>query len=555
MKRFLAIFMALVMLFSFAACTGSNDGDTLRNEYEFTTGYDETKYNAPGEFPVFKEKQTISVMMPDQLYVEDWETNAQTARMEEELNAELVMTVLPSKEYSTKINLMAAAGGEEFKDAILSSNGGSFSDGMVINLAEAGVIVPVTEYAYNKDIAPNMYEAIERIGWNYYPYMTMPDGEIYYVPQLNDSILANNSKMFVYKPWFEAAGVDTDEIHTTEDFKEALLKVVKNDPNGNGKADEVGISSYASSKKWIHYLMNAFVYAGGSNYMYVKDGELGFAFLSDEWKEGLKYINELYDLGLIDPLAFSQDSAGFKSMVNYDETIIAAWAMTDATRIAEDDPRRVEYLAIPPLNSSWNNGKPLSSHTPAKPMAGILIAANATNPEAVFRFGDYMASEDVSIHSRYGVKGTDWLEPREGDKAMYDSLGYEPYLVEVLQWGEVQNSHWFQTGPYIRQKATTAGAVWNGIPNVIKTGADGQLLYEGSNPEEEIVKLIYTEEEDEIVTEAIANIKTYAEQMTAKFIIGELDIDKEWDAYIKQLDAMNVAGVLECAQAAYDRMK
>jgi len=552
MKRVLAILMALVMLFSMAACTGSDDDDGSMKLYEYTTGYDETKYNAPGTLPVFKEKQTIEVMLPDSQYVTDWDTNTQTLFYEQDLNADLVFDVLPSSEYKTKINLMAASGGEEYKDVIL----GSFSNAMLITLADSEVIVPITEYMYNTDVAYYSNEAKERLGWDYYPFITMPDGEIYAIPRLNEAISnVSDEKMWFYKPWFDKAGIELTDIKTPEDFKNALLTVVKSDPNGNGKNDEIGITSSASSHEWRNYIMNAFVYAGGPNFMYVEDGEVGFAYQTEEWKEGLTFIKELYDLGLIDPLAFSQDSAGFKSMQNYNETIVTAFAGLGAGGIADSDVRRVEYECVPPLNSKWNDGKPLSSETLPAPAPRFVVSLNCDDVETAFRFGDYMVSEKMSIHTRWGEKGVDWLLPDEDDKSMYESLGYEPYLIEVTPFSIVQNQQWIQTGPYIRQKAISAGVVWSGNPLDYNVKiAEGQLLYEGTGPEENIVILNYTEAENEITSEGLANLNTYVNEMASKFITGTEDIETGWDAFQNQLKTMNVEEVLECAQAAYDRM-
>jgi len=554
MKRVLTVLMALVMLFSVAACTPSgNDGDVEMKRYEYTTGYDETKFNAPGTFPVFKEKQTIEVMLYDNQYVENWDTNTQTLMLEEDLNADLVLEVLPSKEYSTKINLMAASGGEEFKDVVL----GNFSDGMTLNLADSEVIVPVTEYMYNTDMAYYSIEAKDRLGWDYYPYITMPDGEIYGLPNITES-LGNSkpAKCYVYKPWFDAAGIDISEIHTTEQFKEALLTVVKGDPNGNGKADEVGITSKSSSLRWFQYLMNPFVYAGQSDYMYVKDGTLGFAYQTEEWKEGLKFIKELYDLGLIDPLALSQDSASFKSMLNYDETIVTSFVDLGAGSISETDKRRVEYEAVAPLNSKWNDGKPLASQVLTEPKIKFVISKNADDPETAFLFGDLMMSEKYSVHQRYGEKGVDWLEPDEDDVSLYSPLGYDAYMVSILPWSTMQNKHWCCTGPLTLTKNVTAGVAWSGNPldNNIKI-AEAQVLYEEHGPKEDITKLIYTVEEDEIVADGLSALTSYVEEMAAKFITGTKDIDADWDEFQSQIKSMNPDGVLECAQAAYDRMQ
>ncbi len=553
MKRVLAILMALVMLFSMVACTGTgNDGDVEKKTYEFTTGYDETKYNEPGTFPIFKEKQTISVMLPDNEYVEDWDTNTQTLMYEEQLNADLVLTVMPSGEYKTKINLMAASGGEEYTDVIL----GSFASAMVIQLADSEMLTPITEYMYNTDITYYTQDALDRMGFDFYPLITMPDGEIYAIPSVTDSVSnCNNAKMWVYKPWFDAAGVDIKDIHTTEDFKNAFLTVVKNDPNGNGKNDEVGVTSYATSLKWFEYLMNAFIYAGGDDYMYVKDGTLGLAYQREEWKEGLKFMKELYDLGLIDPLTFSQDSASYKSMLNYTDTIVTAFSSLGADYIAEDDIRRVQYECIAPLNSAWNDGKPLSSYNLPSATAAFLVSCNVTDAENAVRFGDLMMKKENSIHKRWGEKGVDWLEPGENDKSMYDVLGYPATLIEVLPYSTVQNKHWHGTAAGANAKEISAGVVWSGNPldHNIKI-AEGQLLYENTAPAEDFQDLIYTLEENEIIAEATANLKTYVNEMTAKFITGTIDIDEGWEAFQNQTKTMNSEEVLRLAQTAFDRM-
>lgn len=78
---------------------------------------------------------------------------------EEQLNADLVLTVMPSGEYKTKINLMAASGGEEYTDVIL----GSFASAMVRQLADSEMLTPITEYMYNTDIAYYIQDALDRM--------------------------------------------------------------------------------------------------------------------------------------------------------------------------------------------------------------------------------------------------------------------------------------------------------------------------------------------------------------------------------------------------------
>jgi len=61
-------------------------------------------------------------------------------------------------------------------------------------------------------------------------------------------------------------------------------------------------------------------------------------------------------------------------------------------------------------------------------------------------------------------------------------------------------------------------------------------------------------EEDAIeIAELETNLITYYQEMMAKFIRGEADIDRDWDAYLKELDNIGLKRYLEILQEAYDR--
>ena len=552
MKRFLAILMALVMLFSMAACTGGNEGEegaqTAGNVHTYTTGYDETRFNAPGEFPIFKEKQTLNIMNRGSINVSDYNDNFQTYMMEEALNADIVFDTLPSNEYNTKLNLMIAAGGEELGDIIF----GSFSDPMVLSFADNEVIVPITEYMVNTDIAHYSNLAKGRLGYDYYPFITMADGEIYYMPAINEGITQLHPNKFVYfKPWFDELGINADDIYTREDLKAAIKRVVTEDPNGNGIA-----SSADSAEKFISYFMNTFIYSDNNkHYMYVKDGNIGFAFTHDQWKEGLKFLNGMYDEGLISPLCFSQDSNSMKSMMNNRPDTIVFGMTEGIDSIPNDDIRGEQYEYIRPLNSDWNDGKPLATYARGVPNGKLIVSKNMEDPELAVRLGDYMTSEEISIHTRFGEKGVDWLEPDENTIAYYEHLGYPARLIGVLPWNEVTNKHWRQTGPYIREIDIAAGVASFADQKSQRevVSAAGTTLYLGTEPEEYVFKLIYTEEENEIMSN-IEVLITYVKEMMVKFIMGVEDIDAKWDSYISQLEAMGMNEMLECANDAYDRV-
>lgn len=144
---------------------------------------------------------------------------------------------------------------------------------------------------------------------------TAPDGNIYGLTGLNECFHCSYpNKMWVNTKWMEQLGLT--EPTTTEEFKEMLRAFKTKDPNGNGKADEVPLSG-STENFGVHiipYLMNGFIYDDDRNYLIVNQGKVETVVNKPEWKEGLAYIKSLYDEGLIDPGAFTQNVGAFKKL-------------------------------------------------------------------------------------------------------------------------------------------------------------------------------------------------------------------------------------------------
>ena len=51
------------------------------------------------------------------------------------------------------------------------------------------------------------------------------------------------------------------------------------------------------------------------------------------------------------------------------------------------------------------------------------------------------------------------------------------------------------------------------------------------------------------------DIENYIKTTSAQFIIGELDVYKDWDTYISTLNKMGLEKLLDLEQQAYDKLK
>ena len=543
--KLLCLLLALMMLF--ASC--ANKTQTTQSS---GLGYvKDENVNEPGVFPVLKKPVTISVGIPKNTLVQDYDTNLYTQALEEKMNCDIEFVYLPSTaaEAKQKVELMISAGGKDLPDVIINV---PLSDSTISRYASKGFIYPLNEY-YDKS-SYYIKEVLEKEK-DLRKNITMTDGNIYVIPSYQ-KIMQNEFgyRMWIYEPWLEKLGLETPK--TLDDFYEVLKAFKEKDPNGNGIADEIPfLGATNGGASWFKdFILAAYQPIDlQSSYLYPQNGKIKAAYMQDEFKEGLKYLNKLCTEGLLSPSSFTTDAQQTNQTIqNPNGVQVGCFTSMAPTFLSSSDDRKNGYKILPPLTQEDGTG--YAMYSTSIPVNSFFITKNCENPEAAFRLGDIMMSEEMTIWSRFGKKGVDWLEATEDQKGMFDSMGYKAKINPVLTWGAPQNSHWQNATPGYRSYEISFSTV-NSTSNIFELEIANKLQsYIDKKPKEYISKLIYTEEEMEVVNEVQQNVEAYLSDVITRFIIGDLDIDKEWDSYIEELKTMDVEQMIEIAQKAYDRV-
>lgn len=544
-KSVIGIVLAASLVTSFFAGCSDKTESNVSTEYVA-----DANLNAPGEFPVCKEKITITVGIPKDPLVMDYDTNLYTKALEEKMNCDIEFKYLPAAnaEALQKVELMMSSGGDDLPDVIVNV---PLSDSSLMKYAKNGYIVPLNNYYdksayYIKDIMEKEKDLRSMI--------TMTDGNIYVVPKYQ-KIMQNEIgyRMWIYEPWLEKLGLDMPT--TTEEYYEVLKAFKEKDPNGNGIADEIPLLGATNGgESWFKdWLTAAWLPVDPqSNYLFVEDGKVKATYYDSKYENALKYMNKLCNEGLLSPTSFTAEGAQARQTIqNPNAVLVGSFTTMAPTYLNSSDERKYGYKILPPLTSDGNTG--YAVYSPSIPTNSFFVTKNCKTPEAAFRLADIMMSEEMTIWSRFGKKGTDWLEPTEGQKSMFDSMGYEAKINPVLAWGSPQNSHWQNAAPGYRDYALSFSTVGS-KDNIFETEIANKFSsYKDMIPKEYITKNVYTEDETETISEIQKNIKTYIDDTTTRFIIGDLDIDKNWDSYINELKNIGIEDMLGTVQKAYDR--
>ncbi|MCU6792331.1 ABC transporter substrate-binding protein [Paenibacillus sp. WQ 127069] len=502
---------------------------------------------AAGVFPITKEKTTLKIMVKGSSIVENFATNEFTKWLEEKTNIHIDWEVAPEKTFAEKLNVSLASG--DYPDVLLNMS-----------------VSPIQQSIYGKDgVFISLNPFIDKYGvemkkmFGQVSYVkdliTMPDGNIYSVPQVNDCYHCSlGQKMWIYQPWLDKLGLKMPE--TTDEFYQVLKAFKEKDPNGNGKADEiplVGATNGPSSTLDL-FLTSAFI-EKDFNLKYVKDGKVQVAYNQPEWKEALKYMSKLYAEGLISPQTFTQDRNQLKQMgLNPEIPITGVIASQNQTVFVDvDNPRFKDYISVPPLKGPA--GIRSTAYNPYAVSTGQFVITNrAKNPAAAFRMADLLLSEEATLRSTQGRPDQEWVRPAQGELGVN---GKQAVWKPIATFGKLQNIHWAQSGPSLRTnelRLSVAADPKNSLELILYNETKKYEPFE-IDPSKIMPPVFFTNEQAEELANLEKTLTDYRTEFFAKTVTGSLDVEKEWNNYLATLDKMNIKRYLEIYQQAYTQYK
>ncbi|WP_430107371.1 extracellular solute-binding protein [Paenibacillus lautus] len=547
---FSMLMLLLVSSIVMAGCSGKNTESPSSPQGGSASGSSDS--SKPVEISVFAVQES-GIDIP---------ANKFTKHIEEQFNIKFNWQINPSDGAKEKRQISLASG--DYPDAYLLTHYiDEFSQADVLKYGQQGVLVPLNELI--EQHGPNIKAAMEATP-EMKALVTAPDGNIYGLGAYTECFHCSYpNKMWINTEWLKK--LNLEEPKTTEEFRSMLQAYKTQDPNGNGKADEVPLSGSTEDfgVRIIPYLMNSFVYDDDRNYLMMNGGKVESAAITPEWKEGLTYIKSLYDEGLIDPGAFTQNAEAFKKIgENADAEILGAGAGMHPAIFVNIDPgnsRSAHYNPLPPL--SGPNGISYATHDAGgvSPGAKFVITNKASEEArvALIKMVDYMFTAEGQTNAATGMKGIDWTDPEPGDQALGEGVTPMVKTIPMKEGEAPHNAGWSGMGHFYMPKEYRDTWV-QGTDIYASDGYErrlynASLLYQGHEPKE-VFPIWSIWIDPSVIDEASmlqTNLKNYIEQNQLQFITDNKDLNKDWDAYVKGLKDLKLDRYLEILQTAYDQ--
>lgn len=528
-KRLLSVMAASAMVLSMLSGCGSSE----KKDGQTASG---------GEEAVSDGKEAMSdskEVAPDE-DIEVWGTN--TGYLPVEAGSELynlykkmmgVGIVQPYVEwnggetYLEQLNLRIAAG--DMPDVFSPWNG------IESELIESGALLDLTDLLQEK--APHLWESIPEEMWDAVK-ANDPTGEnrIYVIPQVLN--YGRNGGM-IRQDWLDSLGLKMPT--TQEEFVEVLRAFKNDDPNGNGVADEIATGGRAEVR-WMGQMFGQYGIAMWEGYPQwdIYDGELTYSAVTQNMKDCLEWMSELYAEGLLDPETLLNDKSAWDGKIN--SGVVGVWehlpqeCYNYAENIYSGTGVKPQIAILPAISAPGYEGY----YTHRQMNGGGFVVANTEDEEKIdkiMKVLDAYGNQDMWMEFYNGVEGMhseviDGKAVRLPDDpstqqnlvlAPYNSIATIDFQVNVLSTQLTEDREW---------------AVSQAVENVQKNQEYVKSFAGDGMPDS-----IYSDYPD------IGNRTLYVEYAT-KIIAGEYPIDK-FDEFVEKWYASGGKEVTELAREWY----
>lgn len=559
MRKILS-FLVVILVIAFPAFgAGTQEAD------ESAGG--EVEFNELGTYPIVDERAEVSILTY-QLGDADLNNSWLTQHVEDLTNVDLVFELAPPDRFKEVMNLMFASG--EYTDTIIPGGNSLTQLSRVdeMRLIQQGVVRPINDLIEDHSI---WYKRrLDELD-GFREWVTTPSGEIYDLAFVNSCYHCNyGQKLWLNEVWLDNLGLDVPT--TVDEFTNVLRAFKAQDANGNGDPNDEWPLATSKEGAWVWidgFLMNPFQFTDvGQDEIrrfYVDNGTIKASFMQPGYRDGLRYLHQLWEEELIFPDSFTQDRDTARNInQGGDVAVFGAVPSMHAgyySATTGADVRYPEYMGLAPLDGPAGRQTPVYGNP-----AGLqyrtgqqLITIGARNPALVMRVFDFFYSDEGGIMGFYGQPGVSYRDGEAGDVAMNG----EPARIAMLEVDQSNpyygNFHWSNRSSHYRAFMSEVASA----PS--EAGSDlmppEQFLWHWTDvnyapyavPMSRMVPpLFYDPESVSELAQIYATLDEFVYESVVRFVTGDLDIETEWSWFHTELREIGVDRFLEIVQGAYD---
>ena len=334
--------------------------------------------------------------------------------------------------------------------------------------------------------------------------------------------------------------------YTLEEYTQMIRDYMEKYPMINGKPT-IGISIVCSDWHWYTMLSNPSGYMNGSanNGQWIVDDEkqeVYYKHAADGQKEYFKWLNEMYNEGILDPEFATQTHEDFVLKVAEGRVLgllDEEWDYTSAEISLRADGQEEHTYAGLPVTIDRSVKCPSLKQQNLAVGWGIGITKSCKDPVRAVRFLDWLCSDEAQILLNWGIEGVDYY---------YDENGKRCITEEDLEASRKDTNYSERTGVGFRVYPYPS----YGNQSVDSTGNSY------SKSSREMVKESYDEMEKEALkawnVDMLTDIFPQKEEFSkdAYSPLWAMTLPDELEKMLVALDNVSWKGLIECVVSPAD---
>lgn len=504
MKKFKAVSAALAATLLLTSCGGGNvstgGGSGEKTEYTIS--------DKPVELTMF------FVNEPKLEDTEVWQEIAKLTNVS-------VKTVSPSSADETQaLNTTIMSG--EIPDLVVNGN----IKAIVNKYGPEGAFARIDELV-DKYKCENLKAELNRP--EVHSFSSAPDEHIYYMCGVNPKTVA--AGWFIRRDWLDKLGLKSPL--SVDEYYDVLTAFRNNDPNGNGKKDEVPYFSRFSTPYDLTALW------GGFTDWNQQDGKVFYGPVANEYKTSLKNISKWYGEGLIDKEIFTRGGKSRDKLLGDNvggSTHDWFGSTAQFNDILKDKVPGLHMVAFAPPT-----GKEYSVRDVAIEQ-GVAIAEQSKYKEEAIKLIDFMFSKKGRLFGNFGIEGKHY--DMEGDYPKFRDWVIHGDKTAINILSEAGACTKFSTEQDFRYEEQWMNDDAN---------AGAQMYINNNYLVEKFPALSYSTEDYDKFNKIMTDIKTYVQETSQQWVLGAKDVDATWDEYVATINKFGLNEALEIQQKAYDK--
>ena len=552
-KKLLALLLAAVMVLSMVACGGDSSTDSTSGNSNIPNSGDSTvtaeipEYmNMDSQMPIVKEGTdiTLEVMVVNgPMY-----SNLSSIRdvyfvdaYEKKTGVKIEWIEVASDAFADQLALRLTTG--ELPDVIIK---GGISNANQLKYGEQQFFLDLTDGNRLQTFAPNYWALCQE-----YPEILsasmMPDGSVYSLGMVRNSTGSTiASKLFFNQEWLKTVNMDVPT--TADEFYNVLKAFKEDDPNGNGRADEVGMYLKPDHLQFVTFGMFGIGNRGRNNGYIDYDEETGsvrYFATTDGFRAWVEWVTKLYNEGLLNKEYFDFTESNLGNYVNND--VCGVFAYTNLCMLGEETQQKFTYLngAL----TGPNGDKDYYGVNSMGTTGSFVITTACEYPEVALRWADYFYSDEGSLFFYFGDEGVTYDALDNGTYQFNDTVladfysgknSYDGCAVYVSLYG-YGNTPTMTKVPY-NSADDNKGIALDAANALIE---DCVISW----PE-----FTFTKKEQRLIEDNKSDIDKYVASMRDSWIMGTAELnDETWAQFVATVERMGVQDVLQVYEAALAR--